>query len=493
MKLLSRLLFCLAAGLLLLAACARQGPAPAVTLTPTRPAPTQAAVTAPPSHTPPATAVPDATATAAAGRLAGLRLRFWHAWTGAARQSIEAWTASFNQTNPWKIQVEAVAYSDWDHLYQAVSAGLASQESPDLVTAYLSQALTWGTNRLVDLEAYRQDPSFGLAPGVAEEMLPVFTASEGSAAQYGIGVQSHAQVLLYNQSWAQELGYLQAPATPEQFQAQVCAAARVNANGRGGWVVDTQPNALLGWMQAFGGQVVEKNSTASGEDAAYLFDTPPVHQAFSFLRGLYDQGCAWLSASQPPAAEFATRQALVVSASVSEIPYYASAFQQAGNTDQWIALPYPSPMGKPVAPVYGPKLVILRSNPDRQLAAWLFLRELFFNPASAVERQQQLAEATGALPVLQAAYAGLEAYRQAYPAWGSAAGFVPGLARPEPALASWQLVRWAVFDAGTQLFRSYFKIEQAPDLAHLLQQTAADLQNNPQVDRINLSPTATAP
>jgi hypothetical protein len=47
-----------------------------------------------------------------------------------------------------------------------------------------------------------------------------------------------------------------------------------------------------------------------------------------------------------------------------------------------------------------------------------------------------------------------------------------------------------VSDASTQLFRSYFKIEQAPLLAQLLDQTAAELHLGPDLDQVFATPAS---
>lgn len=503
-----RLVLFLAAVFLLLPACNRQAPTVSTVLTPDGTALAQAST--PTSASASASATPSPAITPAPVRptevlnLQGVKVRFWHAWTGAARQVVDGWAATFNRENEWGIQVEAFSYPSWDALYQAVEVGFQDQNSPDLATAYLYQALAWDVDsaasqsgRVVDLSPYMQHPDHGLPEEAISQIVPVFYAEqEQPNKRLGLPVLSYAQVLFYNQTWAQELGFDQPPATPEQFQAQACAAAganRINLNdGSGGWIVSLQPDAMLGWLQAFGAQVTGSHGPVASDAATspYTFNMPPVQEAFTFLRNLFDRGCAWQSNNLLPAAEFATRRALFITGSVAEIPYLERAFQQAGNTDQWIAIPFPSPVGTPVVPVYGPSLVLLKSNANRQLASWLFLRWLFSGPA-ATARQVKLAEATGALPIWQPAYEALKTYRQTYPAWGNVVDFIPALARREPRLASWRYVRWAVYDAATQLFRSYFTVDQVPDLARLLDRIAADLHRDPLYDSFLQTATPT--
>ena len=76
------------------------------------------------------------------------------------------------------------------------------------------------------------------------------------------------------------------------------------------------------------------------------------------------------------------------------------------------------------------------------------------------------------------------------PQWHAAINLMP-VAHPEPAYQSWGIVRWAVSDAATQLFRSYFTSDSIPELVTFLDQTANDLHENPLKDSRAKSITST--
>jgi multiple sugar transport system substrate-binding protein len=184
---------------------------------------------------------------------------------------------------------------------------------------------------------------------------------------------------------------------------------------------------------------------------------------------LYDSGCAWLSESEPPEAEFASRQGLFSTGSVSGIPHQAQTFERLANDDEWRVIPFPSSQQNPSLPVYGPSFVVFQSTSEEQLASWLFIKWLL-----SPQNQARLVEVTGSFPLQSAALEHLEPYAGFHPQWAEAVELLPG-AQAEPALASWSLVRWALYDASTQLFRYYFVIDQVPSLIGLLDQTANDL------------------
>jgi multiple sugar transport system substrate-binding protein/sn-glycerol 3-phosphate transport system substrate-binding protein len=323
----------------------------------------------------------------------------------------------------------------------------------------------------VDLDDYVNDPVWGFSPAEQADFIPAFwEARTVGGRRIGLPALQSAQVLFYNRSWAAELGFAGPPDTPAALRRQACAAAEAYRqdddpanDGRGGLIFSTHPAALSGWISAFGGEI------APPDGGGYRFDTPETRQALRFLRELYDAGCAWLPESEPDVAGFAGRQGLVAAGSLLELPHLARAFERSQNPDDWTVLPFPSPQGEPAVAAYGPSFVILESDPERQLAAWLFIKWL-----AAPESQARLAAASGLLPVRQAALEPLTASPPLSPQYATALDLLP-YARPEPSYASWDIVRWALSDAAVQLTRYYFTIDQLPALVELLHETAREL------------------
>ncbi len=423
--------------------------------------------------------------------LSGVQLDFWHNSSGPALSTLHSLVDSFNASNEWGIRVNAAYQGNLDELYARVNA-IESGSWPDILVAYLPQAVAWEQlHGLVNLDDYVNDPVWGMSPEVQASFYPaIWEQDRFQDRRLGLPAQRYASLLYYNQTWARQLGFDSPPTTPDEFQEQVCAAAATKRldedpqnDALGGWIVSTAHPAMLSWLYAFGGDMVNPGS----DQDSYNFATPQSEAAFTFLRGLFDQGCAWLSADEPPEAEFAARDGLLAVGSVSGLPYQAAAFEQQGGTDQWTVLPFPSPEGEPALTIYGPSYAVATSSPERQLAAWLFLNWLL-----QPENQSRLIASTGSLPLDTSTRETLQEFATAHPQWSAAVDLLP-LARPEPALPSWELVRWALGDAATQLFRDYFTIDRVPDLVRLLDQTADDLAVSPLTDRFlqSASPTPT--
>ncbi|MEJ2601183.1 MAG: extracellular solute-binding protein, partial [Anaerolineales bacterium] len=252
-------------------------------------------------------------------------------------------------------------------------------------------------------------------------LYPVFMESgQAGVERLGFPALRTAQVLYYNQGWARQLGFDRPPATPDEFHNQACAAQQANLRDSqsdndhtGGWFVSTEYPALLGWMAAYGAQVYPAGD-------GYQFDTPQVAQAFRFLRGLYDDGCAWLSDQQTPESDFAARRALFASGSLDSIPEVAGALDLANNADQWSVLPFPSPQGQPAIDVYGPDYVVLAKQPAKALGAWLFIRWM-----TDPHNQARFAQASNSLPLSRDALVEAQDLAGSYPAWLAALKLIP--------------------------------------------------------------------
>jgi ABC-type glycerol-3-phosphate transport system substrate-binding protein len=403
--------------------------------------------------------------------LRGLRVTFWHPWSGGAASALGELVSEFNAQNEWGIQVNSTYKGNFDDLFNQVITATGSANAPDLTLAYPYQAQAYDAKaKLADLSLYLQDPNWGLSVAQLAGIYHVFLEPGLTGTKrFGFPALRTAQVLYYNQGWARQLGFDQAPATPDEFRRQACAAQQANLKDSqsdndhtGGWVVSTDYPDMLGWMYANGAQVYQPGD-------GYQFDTPQVAQAFRFLRGLYDDGCAWLSQDQTPESDFAARRALFAAGSLDTLPAVAGALDLAHNSDQWSVLPFPSSQGQPAIDVYGPDYVVLTKQPAKALGAWLFIRWM-----TDPHNQARFAQATNSLPLSRDSLQEAQNLAGSYPAWLAALKLVPD-AHAEPPLPSWSTVRWAVGDAGTQLFRYYFTIDQVPALVKLLDETAAEL------------------
>ncbi len=402
--------------------------------------------------------------------LKGLEVVFWHSWDGQIGEVLVQLVEEFNRQNGWGVRVRPEYQGTLDQLDSHVYSLADGEEKPHLIAAYLYQALNWGNAaQLTALDKFVDDPTWGISEREQEDFYPAIWQAEIIRGQrWGIPALRSGQFLFYNDTWANELGFEDAPQNWSQLERQVCAAAntlRYDENrvidGWGGLAVRTDYSASLGWLGAFGVVPVD-------DSGGYKFDSPQVENAFEALRELSDAGCAWLIENGSPVEYFTNRESLVTTGSLLEAPVIQQTLERKGSQDQWSLLPFIGDANRTFTH-YGPAYVILASTPEEELAAWVFVRWML-----APAQQSLWIEASGGLPLQRSMTESLADYARRNPSWAEAVALLPG-AQAEPTLASWNTVRWAVSDAMVQLFRYYFSLEQVPELAELLNETAQEL------------------
>lgn len=412
-----------------------------------------------------------------AAELKGITVTLWYPWAGPSGAVLQDIVDEFNRTNRWGITVEARGIDGFGMLDEAVETALAGDNLPDVLIDYGYQARHWDVGDVfADLRAYAEDPVWGLSADEQGDFLPgfwsedaVYDDSGSLIKRLGIPFSRSAYLMFYNQSWADELGFSEPPTTPEEFRQQACAAADAYASlgdkstpSKGGWLITTQPGALMGWLDAFGSSITNRSGSV------YEFKTTSSMQALEYLRGLQMGGCAWEGSGPEAATEFASRQALFMMGSLLDINAQRQAFQQAGNPDEWSVIPFPSDK-KTVVSTYGPSLFISRSTPSRQLAAWLVVEWLSYPP-----NQAAWAESLGGYPARSSSLRYLTGPASSNPQWAQALQLLPE-AQSEPNLASWGAMRWALSDAMAQLFDPQFTPEQIPSMLDNLDTVATEI------------------
>jgi sn-glycerol 3-phosphate transport system substrate-binding protein len=406
--------------------------------------------------------------------LRGIQVTVWHPWFGAEASLFETQVAKFNTENEWGIIVNGQSQVNYTELFLQTQAAIEESTAPQVVIGFPEHALEW-QEHVVDLTPYVSDPIYGLSDADLSDFPDVIWAQdEVDGKRFGVPAQRTARFLLYNQTWARELGFDSPPATSADFEQQAYAAHKAvgtdedpNNDALGGWLIDSNPMTPLSWMIAFGGGVQE----AEG----YRFLTPGNIAAFRFVKTLQQKNCAWVASLDLPIPDrFASRQALFVTASLEDLPDQVRAFSAAGSRDEWTVLKFPGDERDALV-VYGSSFIVLESDDVTQLASWLFLRWIL-----SAENQARWVQSTGLFPLRKSMMQQLSDYPSSHPQWAEAVKLLPD-GETTPQLASWRLVRVMLEDG----FRDMFDIIRHPDLTDgqvplILKQmddTAEDLNN----------------
>ena len=397
--------------------------------------------------------------------LSGVTVTFWHVWgSGSAAEGMQKIIDDFNASNEWGITVVGVDQGRQGDLETAVNAGIASGDLPNISPGFPNSVATWyNAGAIAPLNDFITDPTYGLTE---EQLDAIYDANFASGTladgtQVALPIHQSENVIFYNFTWAQELGFDGPPATAAEFEEQACAAAAFNASddnpdndGTGGLVLFPGASNIASWLFAFGGTFLTEDGTG------YTMNTQALLDVALHLKSMQDNGCTFATDSFPN-PEFANRLALFTTSSTAGIPFQAAAMADAANEDEWGLIPFVGPDGTKAVNAFGQMIGVFDQSPEANMAAWLWLRH-FTSP----EIQAEWITFSNYFPSQTTTEAFMGDFIAANPIY--ATGLELGqYGQSEPNLASWGAVRGAVQDA-------FFAILDA-DSEEAIQQILADL------------------
>lgn len=376
----------------------------------------------------------------------GQTVVFWHVWgSGSAAEGMAQIVQEFNDTNEWGITVEAVDQGGQGDLQDAVNAAIATGELPNVTPGFPNAIATWyNVGAIAELNDLISDPTFGLTE---DELGAIYQSNLASGrladgTQIGMPIHQSANVLFYNHTWAEELGFSAPPATAAEFKEQACAAATANNeddnpdnDGTGGLVTrGIGASDVAAWLFAFGGSFLNE----SGD--AYTMNTDQMKEVALFLKDLKDSGC-WFITEGFPNPEFAGRQALFAISSTAGIPFQASAFADAASEDEWGLTAFPGPDGNLAINAFGQLIGVVNQNPEANLASWIWLK-YFTSP----EVQAQWINFSAYFPSQATTEQFMGDYVEANPIYATGLA-LSQYGQSEPNLASWGSVRGEISES----------------------------------------------
>ncbi|GAB4497255.1 MAG: hypothetical protein OHK0052_08530 [Anaerolineales bacterium] len=282
----------------------------------------------------------------------------------------------FNRGNPYNILVDARNFADPGQIY--------SETLPLLGTTYMPAILMTDASmrtdpryyhQLVDLDLFIRGPRWAVDTATQQDLVPSLMnlgfATITETRRLALPTGSDALGLYANLEWFNALGQPNLPATPEDFAALVCRAAktplpRTAQTNVTGYAFTTDLHTLAAWTFAFGGQLY------SDDLGIYDFTQPAVLEATTFLNRLVRQGCAAARTPAQAQEDFLKGRTATFSAPISNIRQVQAA-NESGLAFFWEFNPLPaSPSLYLFAPA--PQLSIVSSVPlEQQAAAWYFL------------------------------------------------------------------------------------------------------------------------
>jgi ABC-type glycerol-3-phosphate transport system substrate-binding protein len=378
-------------------------------------------------------------------------IQFWHVYSDAPGEALQALVDEFNAENPYGVTVEAFNQGNYSDVEDKINAGIQSGDLPDVVMAYTNALADWySVDSVADLTPYIMDPVYGLSDAEMDDLYPHLKAagSTPDGAWIAYPMTQSANVLVYNFTWAEELGYTEPPTTSAELKELVCAAAEENAGkgadfaGTGGLVYYPSATNWLHFLYAFGGNELNEDGTA------YDFNTQEAIDASMFILDLKENGCVWQTESYPN-PEQAQRKAIITMSSTAGAPYYAAAFEDEGNEDEWGWIAAPGPDGQKAVDAFQQMLGVVPSNETEEMASWLFIKWL-----TSPEIQARWVRESGYYGTQKTTEDLLADYAEENPVWASGVDLAAiGPSEPQT-FPAWSSVRRSLGDMAAELYNA---------------------------------------
>jgi ABC-type glycerol-3-phosphate transport system substrate-binding protein len=405
---------------------------------PTSPAasPTAAPVTATPIPTATSTSVPptapalsavEGTSTA----IQKVELQFWHGQNQAQRLALNGLIDRFNATHP-SLQVKA-KHGTYNELQFAVASG----SPPDLALAYQSDVANLvKANAIIPLDDLMKDSETGFS---ADDLKDIFPAFIDRYPQFGHRVYSLAfmrnmQAMYYNADLLKAAGFSKPPETWDDFM-KACAAVSKPPDA---YCYEMTPDAatFATWVLSRGGELL----SADGKQAA--FDQKVGLDTLTFLNDLFAKKYAIVAAKAfQDQIDFSLGKVAFTFDTTAGLPAYDRVIKSASKPITWGIAPSPRTVKEPVVILYGPSVTIFRTTPEKQRAAFVFLKWLVGNDPNA-----EWIQATASFPARQSTKSALADLIAKNLPYGQAFSWLQ-YGRGEPSAAAWNPIRTFIADA----------------------------------------------
>lgn len=159
--------------------------------------------------------------------------------------------------------------------------------------------------------------------------------------------------------------------------------------GSMGYELTLDASRFASWVFAFGGELFDPVSQQ------YTLNSQEAIDAMTFLQNLFNMGCATLVSDRyGDQTDFGAGKLLFAIGSSSGLPYYRSAVNEGADFD-WNVGALPHTTEDPNMNIYGASISIPKHTPERELAAWLFLK--FFTSVTTTLNQLNI-DANDTLP-----------------------------------------------------------------------------------------------
>ncbi|NJN19347.1 MAG: ABC transporter substrate-binding protein, partial [Oscillochloris sp.] len=316
------------------------------------------------------------------------RIEFWHIQATIYGDAIKEIVAEFNRQNQGKIEVVEVFQGSYGDLNQKIRAALQGGGLPDVAMAYENDTVEYmRAGVVVPLDMYIDSPTWGLNEAELSDIASAVLARQ-RVPQYDGATMSwphgnSAQGVYYNIDILEQAGFDAPARTWPEFLEQARTIKEVTGlptlpiRGPGG--------VFRNMVRSYGLDIINPDGTVTS------LNSPAAIESLTMLKTMIDEELAIIT--EESEQEFTNGRTAMEFGTTART---STKLELIGDTFRWgMALTPQAPdNNRPVTDLYGGNQVLFKhDDPQRQLAAWLFLK--YF---SGPEAQAIYAARTGYFP-----------------------------------------------------------------------------------------------
>jgi ABC-type glycerol-3-phosphate transport system substrate-binding protein len=366
---------------------------------------------------------------------AGQTVILWHSAEGEMRRALLDQVDTFNATNAWGVLVVPEYHGAQTALAAALDSAITAGHTPDLVLGHPLDVPRLG-DAVIPVERYVTDPDYGLADNDLSDLYPAALDAnrdlqrDGELMSFPVGIEG--TVLIYNADRLAAAGYLAPPSSWPLFR-EVCLVTTIDRNGDRqpdvfGLGFAPRPEFVSAWFLSRGAPLLTSDGSAPG------FKGDAGAKMLEVLAESAQGGCFYrVPGARADLDAFSTGRVAMIFASTSDLPDIRAAVEQQGGF-RWGVAPVPYGQLPETLDISGPSWIILRSTPEKQLAAWLFARWF-----ASTEQTAAWAHQTGQLPLRESAAERLKDQSADNPPYAAAIDLLR-FAHADPLVAYWPAV-----------------------------------------------------
>ena len=312
------------------------------------------------------------------GKNGPVTIEFWHIQATIYGEAIKLIVDEFNKEYEGKIIVNEVCQGSYDDLNQKVKAAFQGGGLPDIAMCYENEIAEYmRANILVPLDDYIASSKYGMSETELSDMLPEILARQrlitydGKTMSFPHG--NSAQGVYFNVELLKEAGYDEPAKTWPEFEEQCMAI--YEKTGVPALCTGANPAGNLSiWLRTYG-------ITPLADDGSFVdYDNEYTVEILERMKRLIDSGAAYRSENTEN--DFCSGLAAM---EIGTTARTTSKIEKIEDTFEWdIVLIPQGKAGEQNTALWGGNQVMFKSDPERQLAAWIFLKYFAGGHAQAI-------------------------------------------------------------------------------------------------------------